>query len=93
VTEDYMIFGYGWNGEVKESDPNLAELTFLPKNPVQSVRDEGPTEGYNVRKVTEKVNLIQCGDYYYHVVCDVIPDAEDISTAVARYRPRPAPHR
>lgn len=92
MTEDYLIFGAGYNGELREFDECLDEIEIITKPSMfanQSiVHPAKPLEFIRLR-----VNTLSVDGHRYNVASSGIPGDEELRIAVMRERPRPVPAR
>ncbi|MGR7140083.1 hypothetical protein ACU62P_14645 [Klebsiella aerogenes] len=92
--QDYLVFGGGWGGEVKEDEDNLDVKKGFVRSAVIAAggADIAPslTGRYelNVYVFHNTENNLR-----YNVAADVLPDSEDIIDAIKANNPRPVPAR
>lgn len=90
--QDYIIFGHGYNGDVREDDDNLSFLRVISKPVLLRAGDPTP-EGANLQFFELTVHVIEVGGKRYNLAADVIPCDEDLIIAVRNFAPTPISYR
>ncbi|AWX01074.1 hypothetical protein DPF84_04620 [Enterobacter hormaechei] len=90
--QDYIVFGHGYNGDVRQGEDNQDVFEVVTK-PVmlkagEPVPDIAPLKFYKLN-----VHVIECNGKRYNVAADVIPSEEDLHVAILRENPKPVTHR
>lgn len=90
--QDYIIFGAGFKGEVREDQDNLDVKSVFTKAIVLAAGTSN-----RIPEFTKRHNLNVCiflnpeNNLRYNVACDVLPESEDIIQAINMNNPRPVP--
>lgn len=90
--QDYIIFGHGYQGEVRQDDDNLETIRVVSKPVLMRAGDLVPP-GAALQFFELKVFVMEYGGGRYNVAADVIPTNEELMYAVMRENPRKVPHR
>ncbi|HCT7891931.1 TPA: hypothetical protein OT866_000781 [Klebsiella aerogenes] len=92
--QDYMVFGAGWNGEVKEDHDDLDVKIVITRPVVMAAGGDNripePTKRHHF-KVFVFINPEN--NLRYNVAADVLPVSEDIIRAINVHNPCPVPAR
>lgn len=91
MTDDYMIFGLGHEGNIKEDEPGLHQIDVVTAAHMLSTYSSEPVE---YRKTEFKSFNVVRHEYkdgkYYNVAFDIMPSRERVELAIMKYAPRPA---
>lgn len=90
--QDYIIFGHGYQGEVRQYDDNLETIKVVSK-PVLMRAGDPVLPGAALQFFELKVFVMKCDGGWYNVATDAIPTSEDLRYAVISENPRKVPHR
>ncbi|POT99529.1 hypothetical protein C3369_16415 [Escherichia sp. ESNIH1] len=86
--QDYIIFGHGYNGDVREHDDNLEVITVVSK-PVIVKTGELTPPGANLQFYELKVHVIEFNGKRYNVAADYPPSMKELQKAIMEERPDP----
>ncbi|MBS0853067.1 hypothetical protein JK158_14920 [Enterobacter sp. JGM127] len=90
--QDYIVFGHGYNGDVREGEDNQDIFEVVTKPVMLKAGDPSPNIApLQFHKLN--VHVIECNGGRYNVAADVIPSDEDLKAAILRERPNQVPHR
>lgn len=92
--QDYIIFGAGLNGEVREDQDNLDVKYVITKPTIMAAGSSN-----RIPEFTKRHKLNVCvfhnleNNLRYNVAYDVLPESGDIIQAINMNNPRPVPAR
>lgn len=92
--QDYIIFGAGFNGEVREDQDNLDVKHVITKPTIMAAGSSNGIPEFTKRhKLNVCVFLNLENNLRYNVAYDVLPESGDIIQAINMNNPRPVPAR
>ena len=92
--QDYLVFGGGWSGEVKEDEDNLEVKKGFVRSVVIAGGDADIAPSLTGRyELSVHVFHNTENNLRYNVAADELPDSEDIINAIKANNPRPVPAR
>lgn len=90
--QDYIIFGHGYKGEVRQYDDNLESIQIVSKPVLLRAGDQTPP-GAALKFYELKVFVMEHDGERYNVAAETIPTDEELTYAVLKENPRKVPHR
>lgn len=90
--QDYIVFGHGYDGDVRQFDDNQDVVRVVSK-PVMMKAGEITPLGSELRFYDLNVNVMECNGKRYNVAANNLPSQEELQLAVMRGDPKSVPHR
>ncbi|EFH1543715.1 TPA: hypothetical protein KDV00_004002 [Escherichia coli] len=87
--EDYLVFGLGHEGDIKNDEAGLDKISVVTKSVVRSTNSNEPV----VYQLTEfkEFNVVRHQAFdseYYNIAFDVLPSRVRIDAAIRKYHPK-----
>ncbi|MEZ6879843.1 hypothetical protein [Enterobacter sp. KB-280D8] len=88
--QDYIVFGHGYDGEVRQFDNDL-EFVRVVSKPVMMKAGDAIPPGANLQFFNLPVSVIQCDQHYYNVASDRQVSEDELRLAIMQENPLPVP--
>jgi len=92
LMQDYIVFGHGYDGEVRQGDDDLETFQVISK-PVMMKAGEATPPGANLQRFYLQVNVIEYERRHYNVASDHHVAEEELRRAIMHENPTPVPPR
>lgn len=86
--QDYIIFGHGYNGEVRQGEDNLETFEIVSK-PVMMKAGEATPPGANLQFFNLPVSVVECDQNSYNVASDNHVSEDELRRAIMQENPKP----
>ncbi|WP_213132737.1 hypothetical protein [Citrobacter sp. FP75] len=90
--QDYIIFGHGYEGEVREYDDNLDVIRVVSKPVLIKAGDPTPASAV-LRTFDLQVVVMSCLGKFYNVAAESLPTEDELKIAIMQENPSPVPQR
>lgn len=86
--QDYIIFGHGYDGEVRQGEDNLEAFEVISK-PVMMKAGEATPLGANLQFFSLPVIVVECDKKFYNVASDNQVSEEELRRTIMQENPMP----
>lgn len=90
--QDYIVFGHGYDGEVRQFDDDLEFIRVVSK-PVMMKAGEDIPPGANLQFFNLPVSVIEFDQRHYNVASDQHVLVDELRRAIMQENPTPVPRR
>lgn len=90
--QDYIIFGHGYAGDVRQFEDNQGVVRVVSK-PVIMKAGEMTPPGADLRFYDLNVNVMEYDGKRYNVAANTLPTQDELMRAVMSWNPIEVPHR
>ena len=87
--QDYLIFGHGYDGDMREDDPNLNTLRVVSKPVMGRANDMPPGGGELKWYYLQVARYDSRSGNVYNIASDEFPGVEAVERAIMENNPRP----